>query len=64
VAAAALSEKIVDKVLFFIAPKIIGGTDAVPTVGGRSPLHLKNELTLKDMTVTEVGNDICIEGYM
>lgn len=64
VAAAALSEKIVDKVLFFIAPKIIGGTDAVPAVGGESPLQLKNAYTIKNMTVTEFGNDICIEGYV
>ncbi|KPJ98042.1 MAG: hypothetical protein AMK71_12075 [Nitrospira bacterium SG8_35_4] len=64
VAAAALSEKVVDKVVFFIAPKIIGGTDAVPSVGGKSPLLLTNALPIKNMTVTEIGNDICVDGYI
>jgi len=64
VAAAALSEKIVDKVIFFVAPSIIGGTDSVPSVGGTSPGLLKNAHAIKNMTVTKVGNDICIEGYV
>jgi diaminohydroxyphosphoribosylaminopyrimidine deaminase/5-amino-6-(5-phosphoribosylamino)uracil reductase len=64
VAAAALSEKIVDKVLFFIAPKIIGGTDAVPSVGGKSPLLLKHALNLNIAHITTFGSDICMEGYV
>jgi diaminohydroxyphosphoribosylaminopyrimidine deaminase/5-amino-6-(5-phosphoribosylamino)uracil reductase len=64
VAAAALSEKIVDKVVFFIAPKIIGGTDAVPSVGGRSPGLLKNALNLKGAEITTFGSDVCMEGYV
>jgi len=55
---------LIDKVVFFIAPKIIGGTDAVPSVGGKSPVLLKNALTIKNMTVTEIGNDTSIEGYL
>jgi diaminohydroxyphosphoribosylaminopyrimidine deaminase/5-amino-6-(5-phosphoribosylamino)uracil reductase len=64
VAAAALSEKIVDKVLFFIAPKIIGGTDAVPSVGGKSPHLLKHALNLNIAQITTFGSDICMEGYV
>lgn len=64
VAAAALSEKIVDKVLFFIAPKIIGGTDAVPSVGGKSPHLLKHALNLNIAQITSFGSDICMEGYV
>ena len=64
VAAAALSEKIVDKVVFFIAPKIIGGTDAVPSVGGKSPVLLKNALKLYGTHINTFGSDICMEGYV
>ena len=64
VAAAALSEKIVDKVVFFIAPKIIGGTDAVPAVGGKSPVLLKNSIDLNDAQITMFGSDVCMEGYV
>jgi diaminohydroxyphosphoribosylaminopyrimidine deaminase/5-amino-6-(5-phosphoribosylamino)uracil reductase len=64
VAAAALSEKIVDKVVFFIAPKIIGGTDAVPSIGGKSPGLLKNALNLNGAQITTFGSDVCMEGYV
>ncbi len=60
--ASALSSGIVDKIMFFIAPKIIGGSDAVSSVGGKSPSLLKNALTLKDVQMTKIGKDILIEG--
>ncbi len=59
--ASALSSGIVDKVMFFIAPKIIGGSDAVSSVGGKSPSLLKNALTLKDVQITKIGKDILLE---
>ena len=62
ISASALSAGIVDKVMFFIAPKIIGGIDAIPSVGGKSPALLKNALKLKDMQTTFFGEDILIEG--
>ena len=62
ISASALSAGIVDKVMFFVAPKIIGGVDAVPSVGGKSPALLKNALKLKDMQTTFFGEDILIEG--
>ncbi|MEW6600950.1 MAG: dihydrofolate reductase family protein, partial [Nitrospirota bacterium] len=63
IAASALSEKIVDKVMFFTAPTIIGGVDAVPSIGGKSPSLLKDALQLRDTQVTTYGGDILIEGY-
>ena len=64
IAASALSDRIVDKVMFFTAPKIIGGIDAVPSVGGNSPTLLKNAIKLKDMQTVKLGEDILIEGYI
>jgi diaminohydroxyphosphoribosylaminopyrimidine deaminase/5-amino-6-(5-phosphoribosylamino)uracil reductase len=61
--ASALSSKIVDKVLFFIAPKIIGGTDSIGSIGGRSPLMLHKAFKLNDIEVKTIGDDILIEGY-
>lgn len=64
ISASALSSKIVDKVLFFTAPKIIGGVDAIPSVGGESPLLLKNAFQIKNLQVKKIGKDILLEGYL
>lgn len=61
--AAALSSNIVDKVMFFVAPKVIGGTDSFSSVGGRSPSLLKSAFQLKNLTASKYGNDILLEGY-
>ncbi len=62
--ASALSEGIVDKVMFFISPMIIGGIDSVPSVGGRSPLLLKDAVKIKEIRVRRLGDDILLEGYL
>ena len=60
----ALEEGIVDKVMVFIAPKIIGGKESFPAVGGRSFRKLEEAYRLKDVKVRRVGGDILIEGYI
>jgi diaminohydroxyphosphoribosylaminopyrimidine deaminase/5-amino-6-(5-phosphoribosylamino)uracil reductase len=60
----ALEEEIVDKVMFFIAPKIIGGSESFPAVGGRSFRRLDEAHLLEDVKVRRVGEDILIEGYI
>ncbi len=64
VSAAALTSKIVDKVMFFVAPKIIGGTDSFSSVGGSSPSLLKNALQLRDLHAEQFGEDILLEAYI
>ncbi len=64
IAASALADRIVDKLLFFVAPKIIGGIDAIPSVGGKSPESLKKAIKLINFESLKVGNDILIEGYL
>jgi len=64
ISASALSDRIVDKVLFFIAPKIIGGVDAVPSIGGKSPTMLKNAFRIKNVNVKTIGEDLLVEGYI
>ena len=63
IAASAVSEKIVDKVMFFVAPKIIGGVDSFTSIGGKSPSLLKNALQLTDFRAVNYGDDILLEGY-
>ena len=63
ISASALSAGIVDKVMFFSAPKIIGGTDSISSVGGSSPARLSGAIELKDLTVIAYGKDFLIEGY-
>ena len=53
-----------DKILFFISPKIIGGKDAVSSVMGRGVLRVERALKLKDITMKRFGEDLLIEGYI
>ena len=59
-----LEAGIVDKVMFFIAPKIIGGRDSFPAVGGKSFRKLADAYCLRDVKTKRVGEDILIEGYI
>jgi diaminohydroxyphosphoribosylaminopyrimidine deaminase/5-amino-6-(5-phosphoribosylamino)uracil reductase len=61
--ASALSCGIVDKIMVFIAPKIIGGVDSISSVGGESPAFLMNAIIMKDLSARKIGEDILIEGY-
>lgn len=62
--ASALNQKIVDKIMFFIAPKIIGGANAKTPVEGKGIIRVEKALRIKDITATQVGCDILIEGYL
>jgi len=54
---------LVDKVYWFMAPKIIGGAEAPGPVGGSGFSRLGDALQLKDITIHRFGDDICLEGY-
>jgi diaminohydroxyphosphoribosylaminopyrimidine deaminase/5-amino-6-(5-phosphoribosylamino)uracil reductase len=60
----ALHEGIVDKVTCFIAPKIIGGTNAPTAVGGAGIEMMENAIALKDLRVKKVGDDLMVEGWI
>jgi diaminohydroxyphosphoribosylaminopyrimidine deaminase/5-amino-6-(5-phosphoribosylamino)uracil reductase len=62
--ASALEAGLVDKVLFFVAPILIGGKDAPGPLGGKGTGHLKNALKIKNMTVNPIGDDFLLEGYL
>ncbi|MEN6520171.1 MAG: bifunctional diaminohydroxyphosphoribosylaminopyrimidine deaminase/5-amino-6-(5-phosphoribosylamino)uracil reductase RibD [Armatimonadota bacterium] len=63
IAASALSSGIVDKVLVFIAPKIVGGESARTPVEGSGVAAMADALRLRNMSVKKVGCDLLIEAY-
>jgi diaminohydroxyphosphoribosylaminopyrimidine deaminase/5-amino-6-(5-phosphoribosylamino)uracil reductase len=62
--ASALKAGIVDKVIFFIAPKIICGKTSIPVVGGDFFMKLDDCIRLSDVSVRKVGEDIMVVGYI
>lgn len=62
--ASAIRAGIVDKVMCFIAPKIIGGTDAPSPIGGKGILRLAEAHELHETSVKLIDGDILVEGYL
>ncbi len=58
----ALKEKVVNKVCFFIAPKILG--DGLSVVGELNISNMKNILKLANVTTQKFGDDIMVMGYL
>jgi len=53
----------INKVTFFIAPKIVGGSNAPTAVGGRGIEKMSDALSLNEVEVVRRGSDIEITGY-
>lgn len=60
----ALEVGIVDKVLVYIAPKIIGGVNSKTPVGGNGIEQLKDAFKIKDLNISMVSEDVLIQGYI
>jgi diaminohydroxyphosphoribosylaminopyrimidine deaminase/5-amino-6-(5-phosphoribosylamino)uracil reductase len=60
----AFSAQIVDKVAWFIAPKIIGGRDAPGPVGGIGVENPSEAAELDRIKVSRLEPDILVEGYL
>jgi diaminohydroxyphosphoribosylaminopyrimidine deaminase/5-amino-6-(5-phosphoribosylamino)uracil reductase len=63
VAGKLLDAGLVNKVSFFIAPRIIGGREAPGAIGGDGAETLAEALELKDVEVHTRGRDIEVTGY-
>lgn len=57
-----VAKKLVDKVYFFIAPKIVGGKEAKTPVAGTGILNLQEALALKDIQIEKLEEDVLIIG--
>ncbi len=63
-AAAALADGLVDKVLYFIAPILLGGTTAKSPLAGEGPATIAEGMRLWDVCVRRSGPDVRVEGYV
>ena len=54
----------VDKVVMFIAPKIIGGSGAPGPYGGSGCEFLSGAVELEDLVVRQLGADLMVEGFV
>jgi diaminohydroxyphosphoribosylaminopyrimidine deaminase/5-amino-6-(5-phosphoribosylamino)uracil reductase len=57
-------EGLVDKIIFFISPKIIGGKNAIGSVMGKGIARVDKALKLKGVSLRRLGEDILVEGYV
>ena len=64
VVASALSAGIVEKIIFFFAPKILGGDDGIPICKGPGADVMDRCIPVKDIHVRRFGDDIMIQGYI
>jgi diaminohydroxyphosphoribosylaminopyrimidine deaminase/5-amino-6-(5-phosphoribosylamino)uracil reductase len=59
-----LREKLIDKILLVIAPKIVGGRAAPGPVSGLGVERLSEAIPLTDVTVSSLNGDILYEAYV
>jgi diaminohydroxyphosphoribosylaminopyrimidine deaminase/5-amino-6-(5-phosphoribosylamino)uracil reductase len=59
--ASALRAGLVDRVILYVAPALLGGQDARSVIGGTSPQVLSDARRLENLRITSVGNDLKIE---
>jgi diaminohydroxyphosphoribosylaminopyrimidine deaminase/5-amino-6-(5-phosphoribosylamino)uracil reductase len=59
-----LDEGLIDKLLLFLSPKMIGDQQAPGIFDGRGVSNLQEAIGLKEMKTRRVGEDILIEGYL
>jgi len=62
--AAAFEAGMIDKALFFVAPKIFGGKDAPTPVEGQGADKIADAIILTNVSTRQIGDDILIEGYV
>ncbi len=59
-----LENRLVDRILWFIAPKLIGGKDTLTGYEGRGAVKLSQAISLKKSVARKVGEDLLIEGIL
>ncbi|HMK44142.1 MAG TPA: bifunctional diaminohydroxyphosphoribosylaminopyrimidine deaminase/5-amino-6-(5-phosphoribosylamino)uracil reductase RibD, partial [Dissulfurispiraceae bacterium] len=62
--ASALEAGVVDKAIFFVAPKIIGGRKSLTPVGGEVFRTMAEPYVISRMHARKIGDDLMIEGYV
>lgn len=60
---AMLEAGLVDKIVLFVAPKLVGGADAPGAFAMSGVDRMADAIALQRMTVDRIGDDVCIVGY-
>jgi diaminohydroxyphosphoribosylaminopyrimidine deaminase/5-amino-6-(5-phosphoribosylamino)uracil reductase len=60
----ALRSGCVDKLLCFVAPRILGGLSPLPLVGGEGFVRLDRSLGLHFAAIEKIGDDLLVEAYV
>jgi diaminohydroxyphosphoribosylaminopyrimidine deaminase/5-amino-6-(5-phosphoribosylamino)uracil reductase len=55
---------LVDKVYAYVAPRLIGGREALGPVGGPGVERLADAIPLRELDATRLGTDLLITGYV
>ncbi|MCX7643003.1 MAG: bifunctional diaminohydroxyphosphoribosylaminopyrimidine deaminase/5-amino-6-(5-phosphoribosylamino)uracil reductase RibD [Armatimonadetes bacterium] len=55
-----LKQRLIDRVIFFIAPLLIGGRDAVPAIGGEGFGKLSDAVRLCEVKLRRLGGDFVL----
>ncbi|MFP7298046.1 bifunctional diaminohydroxyphosphoribosylaminopyrimidine deaminase/5-amino-6-(5-phosphoribosylamino)uracil reductase RibD [Neobacillus niacini] len=58
-----LEKKLIDKVVLYVAPKIIGGHNSPSFLAGAGFDKVKDAVHLEDLSLQQVGNDYKFTGY-
>jgi len=64
VIASALASGVVDKILIFYAPKLMGGNDGVGICSGKGAARMGDCIAVDQPAVRRFGDDVLIEGYI
>jgi len=62
--ASAFRAGLVNRILFYIAPRLLGGQSAKGVIGGPSPKRLAETLPITDISVRRLGSDLVLEGTL
>lgn len=62
--ASAFRAGLVNRILFYIAPRLLGGQGAKGVIGGPSPQRLAEALPITDIHIRRLGSDLLLEGTL
>ena len=59
-----LDERIGDRLVLFVAGRVLGGRGALPAFGGRGAARLRDAPRLRDVRIRPIGSDFRIDGRL
>ncbi|MFC7681968.1 bifunctional diaminohydroxyphosphoribosylaminopyrimidine deaminase/5-amino-6-(5-phosphoribosylamino)uracil reductase RibD [Paenibacillus sp. GCM10028914] len=57
-----LEEQLVDQIVLFMAPKIVGGLGAPSSFAFNGAAHMSEAITLRDLEIEQLNDNLCIRG--